>query len=375
MVASEFCPATMQDAAGPRQLPPLTTRSNSSNVETPRTGGGYTARSSGERGTPRDPQRLALGERPRDDIPRPEGWVGPSLLSPQLTARSSAAVSSAAVSSEPWSMTASSQGDGPSSSDLHYGGEESANTAYQPSELQPRHQSYLANQDDHMDLQKSLEVMRFVIVKENQKLKDLLRSAHGKISEINKQLEQCPPERDQYLAPARESSYVEWRIQKLGEVSALPLCPCGGETYQFSLTDFLGVDFTARFFQWKSDVAEPLSESLPLQAPSRSCEVVLEVGGACDNLDLSIALAMRWELGDDGHEVEKAKSEQRADEESHETRAEHATSVVLHGGGRVSCTGTWSGVVAAVICCIEVEELNWGAGTLCLEGVWPASAQ
>merc|ERR1719512_52127 len=98
---------------------PLTARSSSSNLETPRTGGGFTARSSGERGTPRDAQRLALGERPsresiqlrEPEIPRLE-WgsaAGAPLLSPQHTARS------AALSSEPWSRTPSSEGDSLSS--------------------------------------------------------------------------------------------------------------------------------------------------------------------------------------------------------------------------------------------------------------------
>eukprot|EP00928_Gymnodinium_smaydae_P082419 TRINITY_DN65762_c0_g1_i1.p1 TRINITY_DN65762_c0_g1~~TRINITY_DN65762_c0_g1_i1.p1 ORF type:complete len:259 (-),score=60.59 TRINITY_DN65762_c0_g1_i1:19-795(-) len=202
----------------------LSARSNSS-METPRTGG-YTARSSGgERGTPRDPQRLALGERPASSsctgaagpppeavlaLPRPpaEGCgagagamvagVGgyPPILSPQHTGRSTSE----------WSRTppSSSQGDGLSSRDSWaVGGFDDAGAsaaglgaaqlhAAPPAMVaqpQPPQSCYPSAFDPecpkhHHDLSKRLEVMRFVIMRENAKLSENLQRTLDSIAEL-----------------------------------------------------------------------------------------------------------------------------------------------------------------------------------------------
>merc|ERR1712048_156579 len=54
---------------------------------------------------------------------------------------------------------------------------------------------------DHLDLQKSLEVMRFVIMRENQKLKDLVQQAHEQLVEVKKELD-CEAFMEQPPCPA-----------------------------------------------------------------------------------------------------------------------------------------------------------------------------
>lgn len=219
---------------------PLTARSNSS-LETPRTGGGFTARSAGERGTPRDAQRLALGERPRGDVPPREaldalrlegGLVGAPLLSPQHTARS------VTLSSEPWSRTPSSQGDSLSSRsrfDTQMSARlDSLSYCGAPEELPsnngasgrphvgllPDAQCHTHGADRyHLDLQKNLEVMRFVIMRENQKLKDLVQQVREQLCEAEGDLAQASCAHQfcrTYRTSAQGHHPVEWRLEHIG---------------------------------------------------------------------------------------------------------------------------------------------------------------
>lgn len=328
--------------AGPGR-PPLTSRSgNSSNIETPRTGGGYTARSSGnERGTPRDPQRLALGERP--PARGADFWAaGAPMLSPQHTARS------ASVSSEQWSsMTPSSLGSSRSRSDS--GGIAYAYAPeYDPAPRTSEHEPHRYQ----MDLLKSLEVMRFVIMKENYKLKELVSEAQERVSELNDQL--GTPEPLPEVLPAPEACRVEWHVHSPDVSNAASNVDgpeaCSEVRSSFTLTRFPHTSFALEFYpRAASDAAD--------SHPGGSCELALDVhGGRGSRLDLRIGLLLEMR-GEHGEQLQSASSSQ----------------IVLHGDGRTSCVCSWPvcAAVSLVVCRIDVEEVHWTAGRLCLQSTWP----
>mmetsp|Transcript_9173 Transcript_9173/g.17134 ORF Transcript_9173/g.17134 Transcript_9173/m.17134 type:complete len:416 (+) Transcript_9173:42-1289(+) len=373
---------------------PLTSRSGSSH-ETPRNGGGFTARSSGgEKGTPRDAQRLALGERPRDGSDsRAEGWSGGPLVSPQHTARS------AALSSEPWSASLSSR---TGSGSLDLAAEDIALGVQHPGELQ--HQRAAADSMGaayHLDLQKSLEVMRFVIMKENQKLKDFIQQTRDAITEMGEQLEGQTARAITNTATAagavaagaavgaaaggvaesvdaawhsgksaspntqcQELCHVEWCIQNVGE--ALISGQRHGDSEYCERTKFRrrGLEFELRFYPLATatiDVANP--------AAARQYEAVLDVWASTDSASASSGLAASADL--------RVALSVSADADAHGTVSAVA---VLQGMGRVACRGAWPllhassggvGLPANVICRVHVEELcGWGPGRLHLHSSW-----
>jgi len=321
--------------AVPGRAAPLTARSgNSSNIETPRTGGGYTARSSGnERGTPRDPQRLALGERP----PLRDGWAaGAPMVSP-----------SDSMSSEQWSsMTPSSQGDGWSSRSRSDSGG-AAHGHYAPEYDPPPRSSEQDPQRYQMDLLKSLEVMRFVIMKENYKLKELVTETQQRVSELNDQL--GPPAPLPRVLPSPEPCRVEWRLHgpdARGAAASLdgPEA-CSEVRSSFALPALPNTSFALEFY--------------PMAEPEGSCELALDVHGL-RGAQLDVRIGLRLEMrGEQGEELPvDGSSSSRA---------------VLHGDGRASCVCPWpvGTAVPLVICHIEVEEVHWNAGRLCLQSAWP----
>eukprot|EP00927_Polykrikos_kofoidii_P070685 TRINITY_DN67093_c0_g1_i1.p1 TRINITY_DN67093_c0_g1~~TRINITY_DN67093_c0_g1_i1.p1 ORF type:complete len:372 (+),score=49.06 TRINITY_DN67093_c0_g1_i1:72-1187(+) len=370
----------MQDAAQP-----LTSRSAPSLSETSQSGlgGGFTSRSGGEKGTPREPQRLALGERPRDnDVPRMD-WVRPSSHSPQDTARS------AALSSDPWSMTPSSQGDGLSSrsrSDSVTHQYDDAiglqiRDAFASADARGRQTDSRESEPHYqIDLSKSLEVMRFVIMKENLKLRERMQQTHDNITELRKELEAAGPSTEQVEGSVEpncsaaiggrsalvmaESNHVEWRIE---QIDINPSKTRNHrEVARFRLPMFPDMDFTLTFH----------ANSVNGDGPP-SCDVIADVSGSIwSRLALRIMLSLTIEMNNDN------KSELDAG-------AKSASAVVLLGGradSRASCTvkRPWprfpsratdteeregGGIEkVAVVCRVEVQEVSSRSGKLCLQG-------
>eukprot|EP00929_Paragymnodinium_shiwhaense_P073839 TRINITY_DN37724_c0_g1_i1.p1 TRINITY_DN37724_c0_g1~~TRINITY_DN37724_c0_g1_i1.p1 ORF type:complete len:276 (+),score=23.83 TRINITY_DN37724_c0_g1_i1:58-885(+) len=203
--------AGQRSASGGGWLP-LTARSNGS-FDTPRTaGGGYTARSSGgERGTPRDAQRFPLGERPREyDVPRLEGWQPQPISSPQHTGRSTIG-----CYSSDWSRTPSSEAWTDRSRIESVIGDDA------PLACQSAQVSHEASKQAYLDLQKSLEVMRFVIMRENQKLRDSMRSSQEELEDLQTFTRSPPPPRlppppvDCHEAPLQAAPHrVQWLVNR-----------------------------------------------------------------------------------------------------------------------------------------------------------------
>jgi len=361
-----------------------------SGLETPRTDRGFCSS-----GTPRDLQRLALGERPPDSDrrPGPEGWGGLSI-SPQQTARSSVFSS---VTSEAWSMTPSSQGEWSSRSradSLNYSPEQDFAMACAQTHAAAASAAETASY--HMDLQKSLEVMRFVIMKENQKLKELLQESRASLKDFSVQLDAressslaSPPHGTAPTLPAggvttssdacvsQEPSQVEWCLRNMADVLALGRTSgCQAERTAFRLPAFPGLDFELRFHPWSSAV--PCQQPNGARATAadvaatwrvagdgvgeqrRLCELQLDVIGASASLDLHVALSISVEGIPEG---------------DHHSQV---VDLVLSGGGRASCVDTWpigfpsgpGAAAAKVVCRVEVEELSWGAGHLSLSSCW-----
>lgn len=335
---------SIRDAVG--RLP-LTNRSSSS-LETPRTGGGFTGRSSGERGTPRDAQRLALGERPREadrEAQRnPDGWVGAPILSPQHTARS-AALSSEAVSMTP-SAALSSEGDSVSSSRIDsvpYGDDPNgAYASYYGAQVGNHDHSHNSASQDacrlHLDLQKNLEVMRFVIMRENQKLQDSLQQVHDQLGEVRKEVENgVRPQDQQHMSSISRPRSIAWHVQNVGE-AALKLAGAG-ERKEFTMLEYPGVVFMCTFRKlW-----------------SGSCELRLEVSGdACQGLDLRIVLGIDTDNSSSGDAIA--------------TTSALDVVATLRNGGFATCTRSWpvgAPIIGAggascgdIVCRVEVERVN-----------------
>lgn len=360
---------------------PQTARSGSSHG-TPRNGT-FTARSGGEKGTPRDAQRLALGERPRD-----EGWSGDPRISPQHTARS------AALSSEPWSAGLSSR---TGSSSWEVGCEDGGQHAGEPH--QPRGSSDCVGAEYHLDLQKSLEVMRFVIMKENQKLKDFIQQTRDAISEMGEQLEEktdraitdsavsagaaaagmaadavdsaCHSPKRASSDKCSDACHVEWCIQNVGEV----LSQSHSSSDYCERTKFrrLGREFELRFYPLASTGNAATQGDAANAAPARHYEAVLDAWVAADRVSSSSDAAA---LSDSDLRVTLSVIMESGPEwEQSEVTAE----AVLQGTGHVICRGAWplsiagcsAGVPDNVVCRVHVEELcGWGPGRLHLRSSW-----
>jgi len=344
---------------------PLTARSSSS-LETPRTGGGFTARSSGEKGTPRDAQRLALGERPRDEVPpvRPEGWTGaaPPILSPQHTARS------VGLSSEPWSMTPSSQGDSLSARSRldcyscggledapwsamgahavawHHGGQ--AASAAAAAEAQAAAQA-AAQQGppggyDHnrccLDLQKNLEVMRFVIMKENQKLKELVQQSRIAQAEAKQVLESTLAQ----AGASREPLQIEWFVRSIDDALA-PGYWGLQEQEEFRAPELpeAGVRLQLRA---SPAAAHESADGVAARGAPVSLELGLEViGRSAPGLELQASLAIETE-----EEAAAAASQFRG------ASPGQVGAYVRHGKPATTCR-TWPAGACTAVCRAEVE--------------------
>eukprot|EP00927_Polykrikos_kofoidii_P021808 TRINITY_DN20541_c0_g1_i1.p1 TRINITY_DN20541_c0_g1~~TRINITY_DN20541_c0_g1_i1.p1 ORF type:complete len:384 (+),score=50.24 TRINITY_DN20541_c0_g1_i1:63-1214(+) len=374
----------MEDAAPPlprRSVPKILVSSLNG------LGGGFTSRSSGEKGTPREPQRLALGERPRDtDTQR----TAPSSHSPQQTSRSGG------LSSDQWPRSPSSQGDGlssrKSSESLSYNHEDSfmfniagASNGGDARSRQPEGR----DQEPHyqLDLSKSLEVMRFVIMKENKKLRERMQQTQEYISDLHLELEDPGPasvqiednafavsdtaasEHSEPLGTTEPHS-VEWRIEHLDAIRTAPAAH--REVSSFKLPAFPDVDFSLVFY--------PRATCECDAAPS--CELSIDaISISGSHNELRVKLSLDFEYGKDSSFV---FSEDASD----------VSEALLSGreaGARASCSvrrvwppspsqetqedsSKWTEDVVAVIGRIEVQELSSGAGKLCVQSVTKSDA-
>ncbi|CAK0792292.1 unnamed protein product, partial [Prorocentrum cordatum] len=269
----------------------LTARSSSSTLETPRTA---TARSLGEKetGTPRDAVRLALlDERPREPRERgaeqPLAGRGSAAASPKCSARSAGPSTEAA-----WSTTPPSQCDSPTSArsqrpDSGRGGC-GADDAAEASAPPQRQRAWtvggaegLQHSADpsrfHLDLQKRLEVIRFVTMRENQKLKDAVQQVREQIARRGLELGcdphagRPPPPPPASTPPPRWPQRVHWRVDGAALSSgappprhglALPGCP--GVSLELALEPAPGAA--------QRGAAGASSSSAPRAAPGRRRE-------------------------------------------------------------------------------------------------------
>lgn len=252
----------------------------------------------------------------------------------------------------------------------------------------------------HMDLQKSLEVMRFVIMKENQKLKEQLQKSRTGLADLSEQLDAradspCVPQQPpsgpssriacgEYakcavtgewrlahtISCSRSPSCIEWCLRDVADVLVLGQSTTDSVqsfTQSFRLPAFADLDFQLRFYPWSpSSLAEQAAGYSALHTvsdaqrePQRVCELQLEVPGQSVSLELRIGLSIRIEGMTDMETSQPVKT-------------------VLSGGGRVSCVETWpsgwpacaNAAAAIVICRAEIEELSWGPGHLSLRSNW-----
>eukprot|EP00747_Dinoflagellata_sp_TGD_P178607 gnl/TRDRNA2_/TRDRNA2_27820_c0_seq1.p1 gnl/TRDRNA2_/TRDRNA2_27820_c0~~gnl/TRDRNA2_/TRDRNA2_27820_c0_seq1.p1 ORF type:complete len:471 (+),score=60.66 gnl/TRDRNA2_/TRDRNA2_27820_c0_seq1:80-1492(+) len=411
---------------------PLTARSSTSSgnndLATPRTGGGYTARSTGERGTPREAQRLALGERPRrdsegnscDDRPRPEGWAGGVPLSQSgnwtvMSPHHAAQYSGRTVSSDAWPTASSSAGSALSSrscSDALSSRDLALNTSTWVCEAQGsqrgypfQHGSYEASvqqgghwqqapgeisRSEQADLMKRLEVVRVVFIKENHSLRQLVQQVREGVAATNQLLADVTVRTDEdgdtrLPALTREPCRVEWCIEGV-ETEAPRQAASKGEEFgswpassgfgslecpHFDLSALPGVNFMLRFFYPRGARA------------NTNCELVLEVSGtACAALDIRVCLSLELcpdgngggdGTGSDANSISSAVSCAAKPGASTSSSA----SCVLHGGGKASCAAPWPAERRrmTVVCRAEVEELSWSVGTLHLRSAWSPCAE
>merc|ERR1719436_2349040 len=70
----------------------------------------------------------------------------------------------------------------------------------------------------HLDLQKSLEVMRFVIMRENQKLKDIVQQVHEDIAAVRAKVECLPAAGEPIAVPRTEPCCIVWRLRQVDRI-------------------------------------------------------------------------------------------------------------------------------------------------------------
>lgn len=361
---------------------PLTARSSSSNnLETPRTGGGLTARSGGERGTPRDAQRLALGERPsRESIQRRSSdipcagagseWGCPTVSgAPILSPRAH----SIAYSSEPWSRTPSSQGDSLSSrsrfdhsarldslsysapcEEVHGMGAMSA-----ASVANAQAQAHESSRPYHLDTQKSLEVIRFVIQKENQKLKDLVQQARDGLSEVEKEFTSMPCRHElcQHLKGTQPGPRVlEWRLEHIGgQVKALCSAGGSGDPLEFKFSDGPGLELRLSF------QADRSPDDLQKASPSGGCLLKVEVAGPCwsqTEITTRLCLDVSVEQGNVVNQHRMDLGMVRGVGQASHVLTRHMAELLASG---------------SVVCRVEIKAAHCAVGPLNLYSEWPSS--
>lgn len=239
----------------------------------------------------------------------------------------------------------------------------------------------------HMDLQKSLEVMRFVIMTENTKLKELLQETSANLADLSEKLHArkvslplkapqpaavtTPSSRELVAdvggSAAREPARVEWCLRNMADVLALGQHDpdsSHSERTAFRLPAFPGLNFELRFYPWAGGAGAKATDAASAWQASaeasreqrRRFELQLDVSGASSSLDLWVALSIDVEGVAEGVAVR----------------------AVLSGGGTASCIDSWpigwpagaGAAAASVICRAEVEELSWSPGRLGLSTSW-----
>lgn len=376
-------------------------------METPRTVAG------GERGTPRDPQRLALGERPHVPmLPRVEREGGgyPPILSPQHTVRSV---------SDYWPMTPSSD-PGLSSRSLRSelfvpeeggAGFTQSTPTFGAAYEAPQAAAPLSDLDGpmyHLELSKALEVMRFVIMRENQKLREMLQRTHDSIAELS--LDPAglvpPAEADALASEALPSRALAGEILEASEVEPIvPVArgtrrciewhaPASGmwgwcEQKEVHLFAYPGVTFSLSFYP---RVASAEASQAAGSAASY-CKLVLDVSGlGCDGLELHVNLSIEGGASRGSSSVDRLSVVASAAPDQAEQGEPEGQ--VLRGGGRAFCLVPWplpallapgaasgaalgierpaaSAASAAALCRVVVGERCYGAGAVHLEGRRP----
>lgn len=171
-------------------------------------GGGITARSWGEKGTPRDAQRLALGER----RPSMNGdWSGAGN-SPQQTARS------VAMSSEAWSDPSTSRGACLES--LRYS-QHLRRPSMDGASSQAGYQQQVpvgpcVSSSTHLDMQRHMEIIRHTIVREHAQLREKADHADELLAELKSQ---PPLQADKLTAELTSGSMLQddivWNINRV----------------------------------------------------------------------------------------------------------------------------------------------------------------
>lgn len=364
---------------------PLTGRSSSSTLETPRTGGGYTARSSGgERGTPRDPQRLPLGARPHGC----DAWIRGDRVSPEHTARS------AAESSQAWPTTpgGSSRGEGSARSDAfcHNAEEHSARAPAGHGVDTGGHGQVPLYQD----LARELEIIRHVVTQENGKLKEHLHRSEQEVAQLREQVDDLgrelvtlqpaagaspveagTAEASSFAAGralAEGPSLIEWHIRRASEMRAAYRAmgdPSRCECAHIPIPEFPGVDFALMFYP----LAAPAAVAAAAGAEGvHSWRLALHIAGsgACA-LDLRVALSIEVVLTA-GMENASGPSLGRS------CSAVPGSVSEVRGGGRALLRGAWPQNAekqeVVVICRAEVTPIAPLGNVHRHESVWQPPA-
>jgi len=288
-----------------------------------------------------------------------------------------------------------------------------------------------------LNLQRQLEVMRFVIISENQKLKDLVKQADERLGDVRRQLDMaagagngtsagsnagtgagtsplaCAWEAasDKLAVPARLSGprCVEWRLRNVGE--ALRHSPASWrERKEFRLPEFPGLDFTLELRSlteeglqqphqpWAAVAnsgssrppvvsATPSSaggypsasaQAAPVAASCGACELLLEAAGAAPGgLELCASLSLSLERADGTQEAWPAASFQGRTSEP----PAPAGPVALRHGGRAAHRQSWPPALTScsdgdltVVCRVKLEAPCQPSGPMCLRSTFEPSA-
>lgn len=227
-----------------------------------------------------------------------------------------------------------------------------------------------------MDLQKSLEVMRFVIMRENQRLRDKIQQMQEQLADVRRQAlggamagSQAAP-----VASSLGGCTVEWRLELAGG----RLAPSAGgngrhematercELAEFTLPQMPGIGFVLRFFPTTSECPDDHGQHSAAARQSNrqqlglttldSCALTLDVIGPdfLQSMELQVALSIL--VG----EQPLVASAQRDS--------------LIRVGGRLRCSSKWPcGATLqgqrCVVCRVDVIGANArSTGPTCFEG-------
>jgi len=305
-------------------------------------GGGITALSSGERGTPRDAQRLALGER------RPSmggDWAGGGN-SPQHTARS------IAMSSEAWSDPSTSRGCLESLRYSQHLRRPSMDGALSQQQGQAGYQQQLppaspaASGSTQMDMQRHMEIIRHTIVREHAGLREKADHADELLAELKTgPLLQGDKQGDKHVAELRGGPMLQDEVVlNLDRVCASDACSndqglsCG---FQESLDAYPSV-------RWNLDFrlqANTSASKLGAEACAWTCNFTVQVTTSEEASELDVLVTLFVCVRRSTGWMEELGSE--------------VTANLRGSGGQASWSAPWpfpSGVEADLACHVQVRD-------------------